>query len=120
MFSDDVCSADDIRVLKRLCVKGQLTKCYECCYVEPNAGFDDPYCMLLTKKGKGSGEKVWISDLEKYVIPYRLKEGTIPKKCKYWKSAENEQNKRESKNRITKIQSAINKLTLKERKQLKL
>jgi hypothetical protein len=117
MFDDDVCSAADMNKLKRLCVSKQLTRCDECAFAEPNAGHDVPYCTKLTKLGKGEG--VSVTDIDKFK-PYKLKEGNIPKKCKYWKSATKEQEKKDSTIRVGKIQRTINRLTLEEKKKLKM
>lgn len=117
MFDDAICSITDMDRLEKLCISGQLVRCDTCFFAEPNAGHDVPYCTKLTKLGKGEG--VSITNIGK-VKPYKLKEGNIPKKCKYWKSAIKEQAKQDSARKIKEIQKAINRLRPEEKKKLKI
>lgn len=103
-----------IDMLKDLCIARQLVRCDECCFVEPpNGGYGVPYCKLITMIDscyRNEGD----------VILYELKDGTVPKECKYWTSLKKTKERKESIQRLGHVQSLIDRLTPAERKMIRL
>ena len=118
MFDDDICSATDMERLEKICKNNKLVRCDKCYHSDPNAGYDVPYCMKLTKLGKGSGTSC--SSSTEGRAPYKLKEGNIPKKCKYWLSTKKMYEKRDSVNKIREAQHMMDKLSLSEKSKIKM
>ena len=118
MFDDDICSATDMKELEAVCKNNGLVRCDRCDHSDPNAGYDVPYCMKLTKLGKGKGTTV--SNSTEGRAPYKLEKNNIPKKCRYWLSAKKMDEKRESSHKIRKAQNAMDRLSLSEKSKIKM
>ena len=118
MFDDDICSASDMKNLEAVCKNNKLVRCDRCDHVDPNAGYDVPYCLKLTKLGKG--KDITCSNSTEGRAPYKLEKGSIPKKCRYWLSARKMREKRESDSKVREAQLIMDRLIPEEKRKIKM
>lgn len=106
MMDDMICDADDMRNLKKICIKYNLARCHTCWHASPNAGYSPPDCKKRTKLGQAKGKPF----RDGSPPAFKLKLGNIPKKCKYWKSDSKERERRENERLIRTAKDAIRKV----------
>ena len=105
-MDDAICSAFDMKQLKKTCIKHKLAKCYSCFHSSPNAGYSPPDCDKRTKLGQGKGKPFFNGSPP----AFKLKLGNIPKKCKYWKSSAKEHKRLEEERLVKDARRAIRKV----------
>ncbi len=116
MMDDMFCDADDMRNLKKICIKYNLAKCHTCWHASPNAGYSSPDCKKRTELGQGKGPKL----LDGSPPAFKLELGNIPKKkCEYWKSDSKERERRENNCLVESANDAIRKVPKRLRHRLK-
>lgn len=103
MMDDENCNADDMLRLKEICIKHKLAKCYSCFHTSPNAGYSPPDCDKRTRLGQGKGKPF----RDGSPPAFKLKFGTIPKTCKYWKSSAKEHKRLEDERAVRTAKDAI-------------
>ena len=74
MNDDDNCNVTDLKNLQKICITNNLVRCDLCYHINPQAGYDYPYCKIRKDLG----------------LDYKMNLDIIPNSCPHFLSASEE------------------------------